>query len=85
MEKVKATPGGALVTSRVQTAKQMGGGQSSGAVINIDARGAQEGVAAQIAQAIQRAAPAIMGGAVKTVERNFGDYQREYSVSGAMV
>ena len=49
--------GPAHVTSRADTARMMGGG--GGVVVNVDARGAQQGVAEQITQGISRAIPEI--------------------------
>jgi len=49
--------GPAHVTSRADTARMMGGG--GGVVVNVDARGAQQGVAEQIVQGISRAIPEI--------------------------
>ena len=46
------------------------GASRAGTTINIDARGAQEGVADQIVKAIAAAAPHIVGASVKTVNKN---------------
>ncbi|WP_108482256.1 phage tail tape measure protein [Oceaniglobus ichthyenteri] len=82
-ELVQSTPNGSVVTSRQDTARRARAAQS-GAVINIDARGAQEGVADQIAAAIRSAAPQIVGQSVKTVQKNLANYQTEYSRFGGI-
>lgn len=82
-EAVTSTARGTLVTSRVDTARSAK--SSAAPVFHIDARGAQEGVAGQIAKALQAYAPVIEGRAVSTVRRNFGNYQAEYQTSGGMV
>ncbi len=55
------------------------GSFSSGATINIDARGAQIGVAQQIEESLQRIAPRIVGAAVGQVRRNLGPMMGETS------
>lgn len=63
-----------------------GGPQSSsgvGAVFNIDARGAQAGVADQIAAALRQAAPQIVGQAVNSVKTNWGSLNQQFQIDGS--
>lgn len=79
-ELVGATAGGAVVTSRTDTARMMQPSPSMN--VNIDARGAQKGVGEEIAAAIQRAAPQIIGQSVGVVKQNFGAYAQQYQQDG---
>ena len=67
--------GPAHVTSRADTARMMGGG--GGVVGNVDARGAQQGVAEQITQGISRAIPEITAAVRSGIN---GRQSRGYSV-----
>ena len=68
--------GPAHITSRADTARMMGGG-GGGVVVNVDARGAQQGVAQQITQGISRAIPEITAAVRSGIN---GRQSRGYSV-----
>ena len=68
--------GPAHITSRADTARMMGGG-GGGVVVNVDARGAQQGVAEQITQGISRAIPEITAAVRSGIN---GRQSRGYSV-----
>lgn len=84
-ELVKSTPTGAVVTSREDTSRRLDGNrQSGGVMINVDARGAQEGVAQQIVAALQVAGPQIAGQAYDQVKTNWGALNQQFSTDGAL-
>jgi hypothetical protein len=83
-EIVTSTGRGAVVTSRTETARQMGGQRAGGTVINIDARGAQMGVAEQIEDRLRAVVPQIVGQSAQTVRESWGAWQNEYDARGAL-
>lgn len=88
-ELVKSTPMGTVVTSRQDTARRLSRQQSGGMTFNIDARGAQQGVAEQIRDALKTAAPQIAQSgaaqAIQTVKTNWGTFQQQQETDGQVV
>lgn len=82
-EVITATSHGTLVTSGADTARKSRGGQNM--TINIDARGAQAGVAEQIEQALRQAAPQIIGQSVNVIKTNWGAFNDQFRTDGALV
>lgn len=77
--------GPATITSRAKTASILGAASNAPSqTFNIDARGAQAGVAEQIASAIRSASGGIAGMAVSEVKQNFGAYSQQQSIDGAV-